>query len=99
MKHDNDLSLQTERLILRSYTKDDIDLIYPIISRKEIADTTIMIPHPYPKDTLYWWIDYVQKILLKRKDMNLDYLESLTLKHMLVIWDLLVYQNSITMLN
>jgi ribosomal-protein-alanine N-acetyltransferase len=58
---------QTERLILRVYTKEDADIIYPVISRREIAEMTIMIPHPYPKETVYWWIDYIQKNIEKEE--------------------------------
>lgn len=58
---ENGLFYGTERLVLRVYEKEDADLIHPVVSRKEIAETTIMIPHPYPKETVFWWIDYVRK--------------------------------------
>ena len=56
---------KTVRLMLRAYTKEDADIIHPVLSRREIAETTIMIPHPYPKETVYSWIDFVQKNIEK----------------------------------
>lgn len=53
--------IETERLLLKSYNYEFADAIYPVVSQAEIADTMIMIPHPYPKDLVYKWIDYLQK--------------------------------------
>jgi RimJ/RimL family protein N-acetyltransferase len=39
--------LQTERLILRPYTRKDIPDIVRLIGAREIAATTLRIPHPY----------------------------------------------------
>lgn len=41
--------LKTERLILRPLTFTDASSIHDIASDRRIADTTISIPHPYPK--------------------------------------------------
>jgi RimJ/RimL family protein N-acetyltransferase len=41
--------LETDRLILRSLTSADIPLIQHSASVREIADTMISIPHPYPE--------------------------------------------------
>lgn len=42
--------LQTERLILRPLSCGDANLIQAAASVREIADTMISIPHPYPDD-------------------------------------------------
>jgi ribosomal-protein-alanine N-acetyltransferase len=39
--------LQTERLTLRSYTLSDIPTLVPLIGAREVAATTLRIPHPY----------------------------------------------------
>lgn len=43
-------TLQTERLILRPLTHEDATSIQAVASVREIADTMISIPHPYPDD-------------------------------------------------
>jgi [ribosomal protein S5]-alanine N-acetyltransferase len=39
--------LQTERLILRPYTENDIAELVPLIGAREVAATTLHIPYPY----------------------------------------------------
>ena len=39
--------LQTARLTLRPYTMTDIPAFLPLISAREVAATTLRIPHPY----------------------------------------------------
>lgn len=41
------VQLQTERLILRSYKPSDISSLVRLIGAREIAATTLRIPHPY----------------------------------------------------
>ncbi len=48
--------LQTERLTLRAFALDDANVIIPLVSEKEIAATTLSIPHPYPADEAAKWI-------------------------------------------
>jgi [ribosomal protein S5]-alanine N-acetyltransferase len=40
-------TLETSRLILRPYTTDDISALLPLIGAREVAATTLRIPHPY----------------------------------------------------
>jgi ribosomal-protein-alanine N-acetyltransferase len=40
-------TLCTARLLLRPYTNDDIPELLPLISAREVAATTLRIPHPY----------------------------------------------------
>lgn len=53
--------LETKRLLLKSYRHEYADAIYSVVSQAEIADTMITIPHPYPKELVNEWIDYLQK--------------------------------------
>lgn len=39
--------LQTERLTLRGYEPSDIPALVPLIGAREVAATTLRIPHPY----------------------------------------------------
>lgn len=51
--------LITERLVMRPYTAGDAESVFQVVRRREIAETTIMIPHPYPRETVDWWINFV----------------------------------------
>ena len=42
-----DVKLETERLVLRPLRPDDAPTIARLAGRREIADTTLSIPHPY----------------------------------------------------
>jgi len=66
MGHEDYLFL-TERLLIRVYTDEDADIIHPVLNRREIAETTLMIPHPYPKEHVYWWINYVKENMEKEE--------------------------------
>ncbi len=39
--------LQTPRLILREFVESDIPELVPLIGAREVAETTLRIPHPY----------------------------------------------------
>jgi hypothetical protein len=41
------LPLQTDRLTLRPYAISDIPALMPLIGAREVAATTLRIPHPY----------------------------------------------------
>lgn len=51
-----ELSLTTERLILRPLTLEDAPVVRQLAGKKEIADTTISIPHPYSEQQARDWI-------------------------------------------
>jgi RimJ/RimL family protein N-acetyltransferase len=40
-------SLETPRLILREFTSSDIPELLPLIGARDVAKTTLRIPHPY----------------------------------------------------
>jgi len=58
--HSNALSdqptLTTERLTLRPFLPDDAFDVERLAGRREIADTTLNIPHPYPHGGAAEWI-------------------------------------------
>jgi len=52
-----DLKLETERLLLRPLALDDAPALSRLAGRREIADTTISIPHPYSEQQAREWIE------------------------------------------
>ena len=53
--------LETKRLLLKPYNQDYAEMIFPVVSQFEISDTMIAIPHPYPRQAVHQWIDYLEK--------------------------------------
>jgi len=53
--------METARLRLRPYDKQDAEEIYRVVKRREIYETTLMIPHPYPREQVEWWIHFINK--------------------------------------
>lgn len=49
-------ALRTQRLLLRPFTADDAPAVQRLASERVIADTTLVIPHPYPEDGAAGWI-------------------------------------------
>jgi ribosomal-protein-alanine N-acetyltransferase len=49
-------TLETERLVLRPLTPQDAPALHQLAGRREIADTTISIPHPYSEQQARQWI-------------------------------------------
>ncbi len=52
----NENILETSRLLLRPLKLDDAPLVSKLAGRREIADTTISIPHPYSEEQAREWI-------------------------------------------
>jgi ribosomal-protein-alanine N-acetyltransferase len=48
--------LDTQRLRLRPYRDDDAHALEPLVSLREIAATTLAIPHPYPRGGAADWL-------------------------------------------
>jgi [ribosomal protein S5]-alanine N-acetyltransferase len=48
--------METERLVLRPLITDDAAAVAALAGRREIADTTISIPHPYSEERAVEWI-------------------------------------------
>lgn len=49
-------TLNTERLILRPFSQDDAPAVFELVRAREIADTTLAIPHPYETGMAENWI-------------------------------------------
>jgi RimJ/RimL family protein N-acetyltransferase len=49
-------TLKTERLLLRPFQTADVPAVQALASAREIADTTLSVPHPYPEDGAATWI-------------------------------------------
>lgn len=54
------MNLETERLLLKPYEINFADEIFEVVKHREIADTMVMIPHPYPREVVDSWISYLQ---------------------------------------
>jgi RimJ/RimL family protein N-acetyltransferase len=49
-------TLETERLLLRHHTPEDVRAVQTLASDRRVAATTGSIPHPYPEDgAARWW--------------------------------------------
>jgi [ribosomal protein S5]-alanine N-acetyltransferase len=48
--------LETSRLLLRPFALQDAPTLAQLAGRREIADTTISIPHPYTEEQAQCWI-------------------------------------------
>lgn len=53
----NPAPLETERLVLRPLEREDAPAVARLAGRREIADTTISIPHPYSEAQAVEWIE------------------------------------------
>jgi RimJ/RimL family protein N-acetyltransferase len=49
-------SLETERLRLRPFVREDAEAVQRLAGAREIADTALAIPHPYSLDSAKAWI-------------------------------------------
>jgi RimJ/RimL family protein N-acetyltransferase len=58
MKHDP--TLETARLKLRPYAENDIAELLPLIGTREVAATTLRIPHPYSERDARGFLAMVQ---------------------------------------
>ncbi|MGD0506711.1 MAG: GNAT family N-acetyltransferase [Terriglobales bacterium] len=63
--------LQTERLTLRPYALSDIPALVPLIGAREVAATTLRIPHPYTESDAREFIARMQEGLLSGSELRL----------------------------
>ncbi|MGR7945505.1 GNAT family N-acetyltransferase [Paenibacillus sp. M.A.Huq-81] len=48
-------------MLLRRYKKEDAEAVFEAAGRREIAETTVSIPHPYPRETADWWVSFANE--------------------------------------
>lgn len=60
--------LKTERLILRGFRAEDAPALQLLAGEFEIADTTLNIPHPYPREMADSWIASHPQLLAEHKN-------------------------------
>lgn len=65
------LPIQTERLTLRGYEPSDIPALVPLIGAREVAATTLRIPHPYTEAIARDFIALAQKELATDRCLRL----------------------------
>lgn len=63
--------LQTERLILRPHAESDIPALLPLIGAREVAATTLRIPHPYSESDARDLITHASEELRKGTGLRL----------------------------
>lgn len=63
--------LQTERLTLRPYAVADIPALIPLIGAREVAATTLRIPHPYTESDAQEFIAATESDLASGKELRL----------------------------
>jgi [ribosomal protein S5]-alanine N-acetyltransferase len=73
----SDFILETERLILRSYTDADIPELMPLIGARAVAATTLRIPHPYTQQDAKEFIANTQQSSLLRRTIRMRENETL----------------------
>jgi ribosomal-protein-alanine N-acetyltransferase len=57
--------LTTERLLLRPLTMEDIPALLPLIGAREVAATTLRIPHPYTVEDAKLFLEYCDGVWAK----------------------------------
>lgn len=65
------LNFVTPRLVLRPYTKRDIDAVWHVVQSPKIYATTAYIPREYPRKRVEWWFGMLQSAIRNRTGYEL----------------------------
>jgi ribosomal-protein-alanine N-acetyltransferase len=63
--------LETHRLVLRPYSVSDIPALLPLIGAREVAATTLRIPHPYAESDAHDFIAGTQQDVSVSNELRL----------------------------
>ena len=63
----NAVVLSTARLMLRTLCRGDIPQLLPLIGAREVAATTLRIPHPYTEEDALKFLEYSDSVWEKRQ--------------------------------
>ena len=64
-------TLQTDRLVLRPFSLNDAKVVQKLAGDREIAATTLLIPHPYPDGLAEEWINTHSVSFAEGRSINL----------------------------
>lgn len=55
------VTLESDRLLMRPYKKQDAEQVWPVLCRKEISAMTLRIPYPCPREFVEDWFDFIDE--------------------------------------
>jgi ribosomal-protein-alanine N-acetyltransferase len=64
-------TIETERLVLRPFTLADAPAVQRLAGERDIASTTLSIPHPYPDEAAKQWIGKHQDAFSRGEALDL----------------------------
>jgi RimJ/RimL family protein N-acetyltransferase len=64
-------TIEGTHVVLRPFTQTDAPLVELMAGKREVADTTLLIPHPYPAGAAHEWIASHDQLWALRSDLPL----------------------------
>lgn len=68
---DNNFMIISKRLLIRQYCLDDAEGVHNVINNEKISCNIPMIQFPYPRETVDWWINFVNNRIENKKAYEL----------------------------